>query len=335
MVLAAALTPLVTSGASASSGTVTAYNHMGLKDPTAISAHGKYVWVADRSGTSANGQVVRVNAATGAHLSITSPLITQPSEIVSDGSYVWVVNATSQNAQGVVPGSLVRIDIKNGKVSFVTHLSFTDSPSELAIGGKYLWLIDDVNWSLLSVNRATLAVTSRTSDLFSVASALSADSRYLWIARDVGGPLGRGSLTRLTLATGALHAVNSPYFNDAVTITSNGKYVWMPASNHVIVRVTIATNKVIKISSKSFDTSLSIGSSAKYAYVASVSGDPNGHGGAVTQVGAGTNSVHVITNRVLTSPVDIAVLGSSVWAINSSFFTPGHASTDLLVRIHT
>jgi hypothetical protein len=89
--------PVTGSFAGASCASVVAYNNLGLVNPGAIAAHGKYVWIADRSvdgknGLIKNGQVVRLDASTGAHLSVTSPLLNDPVALISDGSYVWVVN---------------------------------------------------------------------------------------------------------------------------------------------------------------------------------------------------------------------------------------------------
>jgi hypothetical protein len=92
----------------------------------------------------------------------------------------------------------------------------------------------------------------------------------------------------------------------------------MPASNHVVVKVDIATNKVTTVSSKSFATSLWIGSSSRNVYVLSVYGDPSPPGGALTVIDDATNSLHVVTSKLLTDPMGLAVLGSHVWVISSS-----------------
>lgn len=329
--LGVALTTFMTpSFAGAASTSVVAFNNVGLSDPISIAAHGQYVWIGDRSGGSDDSQVVRVNAHTGAHLSITSPLIDLPWALVSDGTYVWVENG---GYPGSTRGSISRIDIATNKVSLVTRIS---SQVTLAIGGPYLWVANSEAGSLLRVNRTTLAITTITSPLLFQASALCADKHYLWVARDGGGSLYRGSLTRVSLTTGTVKGINSPYFNDPVTVTSNGTFVWMPASNHVVVKVDIATSKVIKISSKSFDTSLASASTSRYAYIASVDGNthPNGgDNGAITQIGAKSNSLHVITSTHLTDPYAEAILGSAVWVIDTPLGLPNSRTKNLLLRV--
>ena len=115
-----------------SDASVTVLNHQGLVDPSGIAAHGKYVWVSQLRGGGENGEVVRVNALSDAHVSITSPLINHPWNLVSDGSYVWVVN----RAKGPTGTAFIsRIDIATNTVSFVTGVTSVNS---LAIGGDYV-----------------------------------------------------------------------------------------------------------------------------------------------------------------------------------------------------
>ena len=321
--------PITTSFAEASAESVVVINNLGLVDPVAITAHGKYVWIADLGGDGKNGQVVRVTASTGAHLSITSPLLNDPSDLISDGSYVWVVNGTH-----FVPAnaSISRIDIATNKVTLVRKLSSTGFPS-LAIAGRYLWVSGVSYPALLRINRTTLSTTKVTSKLFLGVGAIAADRHYLWVARDDGGPLGRGSLSRVSLATGAVKGVNSPFFNDPVTVTSNGAFVWMPASEHVVVKVDIANGKTVKVSSKSFSTSQWIESTPRDVYVLSEGGNPAGPGGTLTQIIAATYSVHVITSKLFTALRGLAVLGSHVWVINSLPTPNGPHTMNLLMRV--
>ena len=317
--------------ADASSRSIVAFNDIGLAYPYAITAHGQYVWIGNSLGGGKSSQVIRVNARTGAHLTINSPLLTDPYGLVSDGTYVWVENAASFATSR---GNISRIDIATGKVTLVRSLS---EQVDLAVAGPYLWAVNGANGTLLRINKTTLAATTISSPLLDEASAVTADKHYLWVARDGGGPLDRGSLTKISLATGAITAINSPYFNDAVTVTSNGGFVWMPASNHVVVKVDIATGKVIKVSSKSFSVSLAITSTSRYTYVASESGNPHpgqDHSDAdISQIDDATSSVRVITSKFITSPTEIAVLGSHVWVVNQSSALPGTTAKNLLVRV--
>lgn len=324
-------TVIDSSSASASNPSVVAFNGVGLVYPFAIAAHGKYIWIGNSLGGGKSAQVVRVDARTGAHVAITSPLITDPYALVSDGTYVWVDDLKSFGASS---GTLSRIDIATGKVTLVRRLA---EASHLAVGGPYLWVANGANGTLLRINRTTLATTTIRSSLLDEASAITADAHYLWVARLDGGPLHRGSLTRVSLATGAISAINSPYFNDAVTVTSNGRFVWMPASNHVVVKIDIATDTVTKVSSKSFSTSLAIASSSRYTYVASEGGNPNPNEDKsyadLSQIDDATSSIRVITSKLITGPTGIAVLGSHVWIINQSLAAPGTRAKNLLVRV--
>jgi hypothetical protein len=322
MLVVSVAVPIAPSVIGASTTSIVAYSHLGLVDPVAICAHGKYVWIADLGANeSQHGQVVRVTASTGAHLSITSPLINHPSALISDGSYVWVVNGSHFSPSHPF---ISRIDIATNKVTLVRKLSSPGFLDSLAIAGRYLWVSGVAYPALLRINRTTLSTTKVTSDLFVGDETLAADRHYLWVASDAGGLLGRGSLVRLSLTTGDVKAVNSPFFNDAVTVTSNGTSVWMPASNHVVVKVDIATGKVIKVSSRSFSLSLWIASTKRDVYVMSVQDDLlAGPGGALTQINAATDSLRVITSKFLTSPKGLAVLGSHVWVISSSTLASG------------
>jgi hypothetical protein len=322
--------PVTTSFAGASAASVVAYNNLGLLNPGAIAAHGKYVWVADRGVGGKRAEVVRVTASSGAHRSYSSPLLNEPVALTSDGTYVWVVNAASQ---GATHGSISRIDIATNKVSSVTTVSGLSFLVSLAVAGPYLWAAGVSDNGILRIDRATLAVRTISSTLFYPGAVLTADKKYVWVSSDGGGPLGRGSLARISVATNKVTGVNSPYFNDAVTVTSNGTSVWVPASNHVVVKVDIATSKAIKISSTSFSTSLWIESTPRYAYVLSDGGNPAGSGGTLSQINAVTNSVHVITSKSFPAPVGLAVLGSKVWIINSSLPPAGPTTKNLLVRV--
>lgn len=322
--------PATTSFAGASSATVVAYNNLGLLNPGAIAAYEKYVWVADRGLGGKGAKVVRVTASSGAHLSVVSPLLDEPVTLTSDGTYVWVVNAASQ---GATHGSIARIDIATNKVSFVAQVSGLSALVSLAVAGPYLWAAGVSNNAVLRIDRTSLAVRTISSTLFYPGEALTADSKYIWVSSDGGGPLDRGSLARISTATNKVTAVNSPYFNDAVTVTSNGTYVWVPASNHVVVKVDIATSKAIKISSTSFSTSLWIESTPRYAYVLNDFGNPSGPGGTLSQINALTNSVRVITSKSFLSPMGLAILGSHVWILNSSLSAAVPATKNLLVRV--
>lgn len=321
--------PISTSFAEASAESVAAFNHLGLVDPVAVAAEGKYVWIADLGEGGNSGQVVRVTASTGAHQSIKGPLVNRPSALISDGVHVWVVNGTHFSPSHAF---ISRIDIATNKVTLVRKLSSPGLPS-LAIAGQYLWVSGVSYPALLRINRTTLSTTKVTSDLFLGVGGITADRHYLWVARDDGGPLGRGSLSRVSLTTGAVTGVNSPYFNDPISVTSNGTSVWMPASNHVVVKVDIATGKTIKVSSKSFSTSLWIESTPRDVYVLSDGGNPAGPGGTLTQINVATNSVRVITSKLFTSLGGLAVLGSDVWVINSLPSPNGAHTMNLLMRV--
>jgi hypothetical protein len=327
VILMATMTVLTPSLADAST---TSYNNFGLLNPTAISAHGRYVWVADEGSAGKGAKVVRVTASTGAHLAITSPLLPDPSYLISDGTYVWVVNRR-HSATGA---SITRIDIATNKVTLVEKLPGVGFPVSLAIAGNYLWASGLTNDNaLLRINRTTLSRTDVTSDLFIAGPVITADKRYVWVACSGGGPLGRASLARVSLATGAIKSVNSPYFNDPVTVTSTGTDVWMPASNHVVVKVDIATGEVSKVSSKSFVDSLWIASTHRFVYVLNLGGSTIGPYGALTRISEASNSLKVVESPSFTSPVGMAVLGSEVWVINSSYPNSGPTTKNLLVRV--
>jgi Cu/Ag efflux protein CusF len=324
-------TVIASSWAGASSTSIVAFNGIGLAYPYALTAHGQYVWIGNNLGGDERAQVIRVNARTGAHLTIKSPLLTDPYALVSDGTAVWVEDA---NSFAAARGNIARIDIATGKVTLVRRLT---EQVHLAVAGPYLWAANGFNGTLLRINRTTLATTTIASPLLDFASGVTADTHYLWVARAEGGPLNRGSLTRISLATGAITAINSPYFNDPIALTSNGRFVWMPASNHVVVKVDIATGKVTKVSSKSFSVSIAITSTSRYTYVASDNGNPHPDEddsyADISQIDDATGSVHVITSKLITSPSEIVVLGSHVWVDNQSSAPPGTRPKNLLVRI--
>jgi hypothetical protein len=319
--------------AGASAQRVVAYNHLGLVDPVAITAHGKYLWIANLTDGNKKNYIVRVTASTGAHLSIGSPLFTRPWALISDGSYVWVVSGPNSSS---THASISRIDIATNKVSLVTNLHTLGFPVTLAIAGRDLWVAGVTNGTLLRVNRSTLSTSIVSSALFGAGEVLTADKKYLWVASDSGGPLGRGSLARVSLSTGAIKGINSPYFNDPVTVTSNGTSVWLPASNHVVTKVEIATSKVTKVSSKSFNTPLWSGSTAQDAYMLSDSGEYPVAGGDLTQINSSTNSIDAITSKLIVSPLGLAILGPNVWIINTPAFshtTATFSTKNLLVRV--
>ena len=121
--------------ADASPRSIVAFNDIGLAYPYAITAHGQYVWIGNSLGGGKRSQVIRVNARTGAHLTINSPLLTDPYGLVSDGTYVWVENAASFATSR---GNISRIDIATGKVTLVRSLS---EQVDLAVAGPYLWAV--------------------------------------------------------------------------------------------------------------------------------------------------------------------------------------------------
>jgi hypothetical protein len=307
--------PSAVSSAGTSSTSVEVFNHLGLQFPVAIAGHGKYLWIADLLSHNANGQVVRVNARTGAHLSITSPLIKHPTALISDGTYVWIVNG---NHFSPLDPTISRIDIATNKVRLVAKLPSPGFGVTLTIAGRYLWVAGITNGSLLRINRSTLSMTKVASKHFHSVGVLTSDKNYLWVACSGGGPLERGSLARVSLRTGVVQQVDSPYFNEPSAVTSNGTSVWMPASNHVVVKVNIATNGVTKISSKSFEAVIGIGSTPRNVYVLSEYGNVSTGGGNLTQINAATNATKDYPSKYFLRPKGLALLGSHLWVIGTS-----------------
>lgn len=222
------------------SSDVTAYSHTGVLGAGGIAAQGKYVWIADAgvlpqgpTGINHGEKVVRVDAATGAATSITSPLFSDPFAVVATGNFVWVLN------QGFVSHrySLLRLNeatLAVTKVILPTRIKyeFDYSQGGYVVAGGCLWI--STTEGIVRVNTSTLAVSRITSPLLTggpYGSDMVADAHYVWLSESLhnpGSPLPRVPfLIRVSINTGSVTKFTFPGMLNGWPIADDGKNLWI------------------------------------------------------------------------------------------------------------
>src|SRR5580704_10880317 len=116
---------------------VTSASSTRFVNPVAITAHGKYIWVADDSGGAQHhGSLYRIDIANGQTLPIFSSLFDSPLWIYTNGVDVWIANQFGSPAH-----SLLKLNIATNQLSRVASKG-VNGPSYMTSHGKYLWLLN-------------------------------------------------------------------------------------------------------------------------------------------------------------------------------------------------
>jgi hypothetical protein len=328
---------------------VTAYRHTGVLDATGIAAQGKYVWIADNgalpqgdTGVNHGEKVVRLDVATGATTSITSPLFLLPFAVVTSPHYVWVLNQSfADHRTSILRINEATLAVTIVKLPILLKYAFNYSGGGYVVAGGYLWI--STTAGIVRVNTSTLAISMIKSPLLTggpSGAGMVADSHYVWLSESVqhpgeANPLSRKQyLVRVAINTEAVTKVTFRGYLPGWPIADDGTHLWVEDQvgvqrfNFKTGRETLILmpdNVGLSDSPSGIDTV----ANGNVYLAASMNG--NMYQGAIVSVNIATGRVSIVSSPFMRSLNGVTAAKGIVWAFNSS---PGEkVRQPVLVRV--
>jgi hypothetical protein len=311
---------------------VTPYPHTGVLGARGIAAQGPYVWIADigalpQSGTGVNHgeKVVRVDAATGASTSITSPLFSLPFGVATSPGYVWVLNqGFSTHRFSILRINEATLAVTNVKLSNRLKYAFNYSQGGYVMAGGSFWI--STTDGIVRINTSTLAVSLITSPLLTggpSGEGMVADSRYVWLSQStatagVHNPdaLSR-YLVRVSIHSGAVTKFGFGGFLQGTPVADDGDNLWIEDQvgvqrfNFKTARATLIVlpQYVGLLASPSGINVVAKGDVYLAADLNQTSSE-----GALIRIGVASGRITVESSPILQSPGGVATTKGVIWA---------------------
>ena len=323
---------------------VKAYSHTGVVGARGLAAQGKYVWIADvgvlpqgATGVNHGEKVVRVDAATGATTSITSPLFSVPFAVTTSPHVVWVLNDGFVNHRiSILRINEATLAVTNVNLSTRLKYAFNYSQGGYVVAGGYFWI--STTEGIVRVNTTTLAVSLITSPLLSggpYGADMVADARYVWLSQAVSPNFLTSSkfLVRVSINTGAVTKVIFPGYINGTPIADDGTYLWVEDAVG-LQRFNLKSGRETLIVLPD-DVGLSGSPSGLDAvangnvYLAANINESNSQG-AIVRVGVASGRVSIVSSPFIQSLTGVTAANGVVWADN----LPGNkVQQPVLVRL--
>jgi hypothetical protein len=329
---------------------VTAYSHTGVVAARGLAAQGQYVWISDAgvlpyriTGSNHGEKIVRIDVATGATKSITSPLISVPLSIMTSRRYVWVMNGAISNG---LNWSLLRINtatlaVTGVKIPASIRAKIVTNGAPTVLAGGYVWISGEQG--IIRVNTTTLAVSTITSPVLSgvpLGPDMVADARYVWLSastNSTGSTVGTGLnfLVRVSMDTGVVTKVRFPGVKAGMPIAYDGTNLWVEDEKG-LERINLTTGRDTRIILP-HDVHVLLSPSGLDAvengsvYFAASRGHSNSQE-CLVRVGIVSGRSTIVSSPFMQSLEGVAAAHGTVWAVN--FTVPGtKVRQPVLVRV--
>ncbi len=287
--------------ANGSSPHVTSASPQRFDNPVAITAHGKYVWVADDSGGAQHhGALYRIDIANGQTLPIINSLFDSPLWMYTNGVDIWIANQFGNPAH-----SLLQLNIATNQLSRVASKG-VNGPVDMTSQGKYLWLLNaNGGSSVTRMNIATGAFTTNDAVVTAGENSITSDKSYVWVAG--------ARLLRISEATNKVKVIEPNHFTNTSEIVSYGNDLWFRSGNRHLIEMDKTSGKIRSFYNPAFEFSLNLTTNGHFVWMADSENRSvvqfNAATGKVTEI----NSPDFLSRTVQLTPFSITSEGTNVW----------------------